>query len=150
MIVAVEAAVDAVIFAIVCDVERRKEIDRIAKVLACFKLCFLRHLFKERGGGRRKQSLEIFNGASVAFKGSLYVTGCVLAKVYGIHMAHNLVVDVGLDDFHALHVFHVICAGTGVGLDAVLAFQSLRRQSVGINKITFVVIFFFRHKNSTT
>lgn len=48
VIVAVEAAVNAVVFAIVGNVKRGEKIDCVSKVPAGFSLCFLGHLFKER------------------------------------------------------------------------------------------------------
>ena len=53
VVVAVETAIDAVVFAVVCDVERRKEVDVIAEMAASLNLCLGGHLFEERSRCRR-------------------------------------------------------------------------------------------------
>ena len=51
VVVAVEAAIDAVVFAVVGDIERRKEIDVVAEMLAGFDFGLGGHLFQVGSGG---------------------------------------------------------------------------------------------------
>ena len=52
MVVAVEAAVDTVVFAVIRDIKRRKHVNRIAEMLSGFLLRSLRHFFDKRLGRR--------------------------------------------------------------------------------------------------
>ena len=65
-VVAVEAAVDTVVFAIVGDVQRGEHLHRVAEMLARLHLCALRHLFKEGRGSRGEQRGEVLGLEHIA------------------------------------------------------------------------------------
>ena len=122
VIVAVETAIDAVVFAVVCNIERRKEIDVIAKMATRLNLCLGSHLFKERSCCRRKQSLEVFNRACVVLQGKLHIACGVLGSIIAIKCIENLVADVGVNHFHSRQVFHDVRTDRRICFNSVLAF----------------------------
>ena len=94
MVVAVEPTIDAVVFAVVRDIERREQINVVAKVTTCFNFRLGSHFFEERGSGRRKQSLEIFNRTCIVLQSEFHVTCGVLGSVVTIKCGENLVANV--------------------------------------------------------
>jgi len=141
VIVAVESAIDAVVFAVVCDVERSEQINVVAKMATRLNLCLGCHLFEERSGCRRKQSLEVFDSAGVVLQRKLYVAGGVLGIIEVVGLRKHLVADVRLDDFHSWQVFHDVCTDRRIVFDPVLAFKRCRRKVTGIKKV--IVVFSF-------
>ena len=81
MVVAVETAVDAIVLAVVGDVDWRKEIDVVAKMLAGLDFRLGGHLFQVGGCSGGEQGLEIFQGAGLVFQSPLYILAGVLAVV---------------------------------------------------------------------
>ena len=54
-VITVESAVYAIIFTVICDIERCKYVNGISEMLSCFVSCLLRHFFKKRFGSRGEQ-----------------------------------------------------------------------------------------------
>ena len=52
VIVAVETAVNAVILAVVGDIQRSEQIDGVAEMLLCLQSCLSRHFLQKRLSGR--------------------------------------------------------------------------------------------------
>ena len=110
VIIAVKSAVNAVVLAVVGDIQRSEQIYGIAEMLLGLKLRTLSHLLKERLRRRRKQCLEILNSAGLMVESCIDVTGSILRIIIVLHLSHNFVHNVGLYTLHAFHVLHVICA----------------------------------------
>ena len=145
MVVAVEPAIDAVVLAVVRDVERREEIDVVAEVFAGFDFRLGGHLFQVRGCGGGEQSLKIFQGAAFVFQGALHVFAGVLAVIVIFGFRENLFGNVRLDDFHAGQIVHYISAGAGVVFNAVLFRESTFRKVSGIEQVVVVFSFAFHY-----
>ena len=68
LVMTVETAVNAVIFAVIGDIQRREHLHRVAEMLARFRLCALCHLFKERQRRGRQQCAEVLRRENVLAK----------------------------------------------------------------------------------
>ena len=134
VVVAVEAAVDAVVLAVVGDIQGGEEIDRVAEVLAGLQSGPGRHLLQEGLGGGRQEGLEVLDGAGIVLQGGLHVGGGVGRGVIGLHLAYDLVHHVGVDPLHIGQVSHVVCPGGGVGLQPVLFGLGLGGKVAGAHK----------------
>ena len=141
VVVAVEPAIDAIVFAVVRDVERREEIDVVAEVLARLDFRLRGHLFQVRGGGGRKERLEVFERAAFMFERALHVLAGVLGVIEVFGFGEDLVGDVRLDDFHAGQIIHDVRAGARIRLYAVLLRESAFRKVSGIKQV--IVVFSF-------
>ena len=108
IIIAVEAAVNAVVLAIIGDIQRSEQVDRIAEMLLSLKTCLLRHLLQERLCCWGKEGFEVLNGAVVMGQRSPYVSGSIAVVVVAVHLPQNLVHNVGLYLLHSLHVLHMV------------------------------------------
>jgi len=141
VVVAVKAAIDTVVFAVVRNIERSKQINVVAEVTTRLDFSLGGHFFEERCCGGRKQSLEVFDGASVVLQGELHIAGCVLGVIEVVGLRKHLVADVGLDDFHSRQVFHDVRTDRRIVFNPVLAFKRSRRKVTGIKKV--IVVFSF-------
>ena len=107
-VVAVKAAVDTVIFAVIRDVQRCEHIYRVSEVLARFKTRPLCHLFQKRFGGRGKEGFEILNRAGFMFKRGFNILCSVLCVVVGLHLRDDVLTHVGFNNLHSFHIFHMV------------------------------------------
>ena len=107
-VVAVETAVDAVVFTVVCDVERSKHIDGISEMFPCLLLCLLRHLFQMRKRGGREKRRKIFRGEAVFVKRTDDILFRVFVVVVLVHGGEHPIHHVGIDDFHVRKICHMI------------------------------------------
>ena len=60
-------------------------------------------------------------------------------------MGEHLVLDIGVDDLHSLHVFHMVRAEGRILFQTVLSRQYFGRQCVTVDKIDLI---FFIHSRS--
>ena len=134
LIVTVETAVYAVVFTVVGNVERCKEIDGIAKMLARFQPRLLCHFFQERFGGRGEQRLEILNGAGGVLQRGFDVLCRVFTVIVIIHLRDDAFADVGFDLFHSGQVFHVVFAAGRIGFQTVFLLQRFGREFFRIDE----------------
>ena len=104
----VETAINAVIFAVIGDVQRREHLHRVAEMLACFGLCALRHLLKERQRRGRQQCAEVLRRENILAKRTQYVSRRIGIRVIGVHAGNDLVLHLGADVVHTRLVLHVI------------------------------------------
>ena len=141
VVVAVEPAIDAIVFAIVRNVERREKVDVVAEVLARLDFRLRGHLFQVRGGGRRKERLEVFERAAFMFQRALHVLAGVLGVIVVLGLREDLFANVRLDDFHAGQVIHDVGAGARIGFDTVFLGERTFRKVSGIEQV--VVVFSF-------
>ena len=109
-VVAVEAAVDAVIFAVVGEVDRREQVHCIAEVAARHAVGLLGNLFQEGQGGRGQEGHEVVRFQVLLGQGRLDVAGRVVFVVEGVMIEQDLVEHIRVEDFHARQVFHVVNA----------------------------------------
>ena len=93
IVVAVKAAVDAVIFAVVGDIKRGEQIDGITEMFTCFCLCPLCQLFQKWCCGRREQCGECFRRQVILKQGLFHVVrrinSFVVSCTGGQHLFHN-------------------------------------------------------------
>ena len=108
LVVTVETAVNAVIFAVIGDIQRREHLHRVAEMLARFGLCALRHLLKERQRRGRQQCAEVLRRENVLAKRTQYVSRRIGIRVIGVHAGNDLVLHLGADVVHARLILHVI------------------------------------------
>ena len=141
VVVAVEPAIDAVVFAVVRDVERREKIDIVAEVLARLDFRLRGHLFQIRSGRRRKKRLKIFERASFVFQSALYVLAGIFGIIEIFGLREHLVGNVRLDDFHAGQIIHYISTGTRIVFKAVLLGKRPFREIPGIKQVIIVFSF---------
>ena len=121
VVVAVEAAVNAVVLAVVGDVKGGEEVDRVAEVLLVSSRARWAIRSERAPPPAGEQGLEVLDGAGLVGQGGLHVPGGVSVRLVGVHLGHDLVHHVGLDALHAGQVGHVVRAAGGVGLQLVLA-----------------------------
>ena len=141
VVVAVEAAVDAVVLTVVGDVQGREEVDRVAEVLPGLQPGPLGHLLQKRLRRRGEQGFEVLDGAGLVVQGRLHVPGGVPLRVVGVHLGDHLVHHVRLDALHAGEIGHVVRAAGGVRLQPVLDLQCLGAQELGVHKKLVFLIF---------
>ena len=108
LVVAVEAAVNAVVFAVICDVERREHLHRVAEMLARFHLRTLRHLLEKRQGRRRQQRREILGREDVLAERPQNVSRGIGIRVVGVHARDDLILNFRADVVHARLIGHVV------------------------------------------
>ena len=108
LVMTVKTAVNAVIFAVIGDVQRREHLHRVAEMLARFGLCALRHLLKERQRRGRQQCAEVLRRENVLAKRTQYVSRRIGIRVIGVHAGNDLVLHLGADIVHTRLVLHVI------------------------------------------
>ena len=142
VVVTVETAVNTVVLAVIGNVDGGKNIDRVSKVIPGQDLCLARHLLEKWSGGRGEQCLEILNGAALITERPHHVLRIVAGGVIVLHLSEDLVLDVGVDDLHSLHIFHVIRSEGRILLQTVLSRQHFGRQRVTVDKIDLI---FFIH-----
>ena len=136
MVVAVEAAVDTVVFAVIGDVQGGEEIDGVAEVAAGLQPRPGGHLLQEglsRGG---EEGLKILHGAGLVVQGGPHILGGIAGGVIGLHLSDHLVPDVGVELFHAGQILHVALPGGGIGLQLVLSGQGLGREKFRVHQKT--------------
>ena len=126
MVIAVETAVHTVIFTVVGDVQRCKQVYRVAKMFAGLDPGFLCHLLQERLSGRGEQSLEILDRTGVVIQSSPNIPRGILGVIVAFHLGHDLTADIGFNDFHSRHVLHMIPAAGRVCFQPMLFLQSRR------------------------
>ena len=114
LVMAVEAAVNAVVFAVICDVERREHLHRVAEMLARFQLRTLRHLLEERQGGRRQQRREILGRENVLAERAQNVSCGIGIRVVGVHARDDLILDFRSDVVHARLIGHMVGLGGNI------------------------------------
>ena len=142
VVVAVEAAVDAVVLAVIGDVEWREEVDRVAEVTARLAARALRHLLQERQGGRREQRLEVLDRARLVVEGALGVEDRVGARVVVVHGRDDRLAHSRVDLLHVGPVGHRVGAARGVRLEAVLLSECRLTELIRIDEeIVFLVLF---------
>ena len=134
VVIAVEAAVNAVILAVVGDVQRGKQVNGVAEVLAGFQPGTLRHFLQKGLGGRGEEGLQILNGAGFVLQRRPDVLGGVLGGVVGVHLGEHHVPDIGINLFHPRQILHVAFPAGRVGFQPVLFFQGFRGKVLGIHK----------------
>ena len=134
LVIAVETAVNAVVFAVVGNVEGREKINGVAEVLACFQPRLLCHFFQKRFGGGGEQRFEILNGTGGVLQGGFYILRRVSAVIVVIHPGNDVFTDIGINLFHSRQVFHVIFSAGRIGFQAVFLFQCLGRELFRIDK----------------
>ena len=54
------------------------------------------------------------------------MAGCVFGIIERIHLRHDLLTDIGFNNFHAREIFHVAFTAGGVCFQSVLLLQSSR------------------------
>ena len=143
IVIAVESAVDTVILAVVGDIDRREDVDRIAEMVLRLLLRPSCHPLQEGGRRRRKQRLEILDAAGISAQGPLHVPCGVGRRIIILHLRKDPVLDIRFNNFHALHIGHVVRAEGRVLLQTVLSGQCLRRKCVAVYKIN---LGFFIHR----
>ena len=125
VVVAIEAAVDAVVFAVIGDVQGGEEIDGIAEVAAGFQTGPGGHLLQKGLCGRGEKGLKVLHGAGLMVQGGPHIPGGIAGGVIGLHLSDHLVPDVRLELLHAGQILHVALPGGGAGLQLVLPGQGL-------------------------
>ena len=65
-------------------------------------------------------------GQKVVVESSTNITGSIDGIIKRIHLRHNLLTDIGFDDFHARQIFHVILTTGWVCFQSVFFLQSSR------------------------
>ena len=108
---AVKTAVDAVILAIIGNIQRRKHLHRVAEVLARLSLRALRHLLEEGCRRGRKQRGEVLRSEHILVQRTLDIGGGVAVRVVSVHTGDDLVLDLRADVVHARLVSHVVGLG---------------------------------------
>ena len=108
LVMTVETAVNAVIFAVIGDIQRREHLHRVAEMLARFRLCALCHLFKERQRRGRQQCAEVLRRENVLAKRTQYVSRRIGIRVIGVHAGNDLVLHLGANVVHARLILHVV------------------------------------------
>ena len=108
LVVAVKAAVDAVILAVVGNIQRGEHHHRIAEVLAGFLLSPVCHFLQKGVGGRRQQRGEIIRGEHVFLQRPAHISGGIAVKVTFIHFGNDRVLNFGADLLHSGLVLHMI------------------------------------------
>ena len=145
VVVAVEAAVDAVILAVVGDVERREEVDRVAEVAARLAARALGHLLEKRQGGRREQRLEVLDGAGLVLERALDIEDGVGTRVVIVHGRDDRLAHGRVDLLHVGPVGHRVRAARGVHLKPVLLGERRLAELIRVDK---EIIFLIRHHNA--
>ena len=105
-IMAVEAAVNAVIFAVVGDIQRRKKGDVIAEVTLALDLCGTGNLLQKRQSGRRKQGREVLGCTLAVSEGCKHVCFRIFIIIVSGAGSLHLIENIGVDNFHALLILH--------------------------------------------
>ena len=90
-VVAVETAVNTVVFTVVCNVNGCEHVNTVAEMFPGFCLGCLSDFFQERKGGRREQCLKIFHGAVLMSQRALDVCGGKCVIIVGLHGRDDLV-----------------------------------------------------------
>jgi len=108
LVMTVKTAVNAVILAVIGDIQRCEHLHRVAEMLARFRLCALRHLLKERQRRGRQQCAEVLRRENVLAKRTQYVSRRIGIRVIGVHAGNDLVLHLGADIVHARLVLHVV------------------------------------------
>ena len=85
-IVTVEAAVNAVVAAVIGDIQRCEQIDRIAEMTSGITLGAFRHLFENGFCGGREQRLEVVDAADGGRQRSSDIPRRIGRIVVGIHL----------------------------------------------------------------
>ncbi len=85
-IVRVEPAVDAVVGAVVGDIQRGVELYGAPKAPLRHLLCLDGHRSEVRFGRRRDEGLEVFEAYTLALQGSLHILGGVLQEACAIFL----------------------------------------------------------------
>ena len=128
VVVAVEAAVHAVIFAVVGDVKGREEIHRVAEVAAGLHPGPLGHFLQKGLRRRGQEGLEVLQRAGLVLQRRPHVPGGVGGAVVAVHLLHDLPADVRFDLLHAGQVLHGVFAAGRVVFQTVLFRQRRLRQ----------------------
>ena len=141
-VVAVEAAVDAVVLAVVRDVEGREDVHRVAEVADGLSAGALGHVFEEGGCGRGKKRLKILHRAALVLEGAARVRRRVAGRVVRRHRRAHAVLEVGVDHLHAGQIRHRVGAARGVALKLVLSREGGGREAVRVEDevVTFRLV----------
>ena len=107
-ILAVESAVDALVFAIVGDVQRCENQHVVAEVLLPFCLGTLCHLFQKRLGCRREQRRKVLERQILLAQCCFHLCSGVVLRLILFSRLNDTREDVGVDLFHARLKFHGI------------------------------------------
>ena len=142
MVIAVKSTVHTVIFAVICNIQRRKEIHGVSEMPSCLHAGPLGHFLKKRLCRRRKQSFKILHGAGFMIQRSPYIRSCVSRIVIAFHLIHNVTAHLRFNLFHPGQIFHMIFPKGRICLQTVLFFQSFFRKILRIYK---KLIFHFTH-----
>ena len=110
MVMAVETTVNAVVFTVIGDIKRRKEIYTVSEVFPGFSPRSLCHLFQERFRGGRQKRCEILRCPCVMGQCSQYVCFCITVIVIAVHGTYHFIHNIRIQSFHTLHIFHMICS----------------------------------------
>ena len=105
-ILAVEAAVNALVFAVVGDVQRCEQQHIVAEVLFPFFLCPPSHLFQKRLCRRGEQCRKILERQHIFSQCRLYLFGCILFRLICRSGSDHMVKNVRIDLLHVGLIFH--------------------------------------------
>ena len=109
-IVGVEAAVDAVVVAVVGKINRREDGNVGTEMAARHDVGLLGHLFQIRSGGRRQEGHEVPRFQVLLIQGPFDVLGRIVFVMEGVVVFRHFVEHVRIKDFHARKIGHVVNA----------------------------------------
>ena len=121
VVITVEATVNAVVLAIVCNIKRCEDIDRISKMILRDLLCFPCHLFQIRCCCRWQQCLKVLDRTALMWQRTFYICRSIGIIVICIHSRKYFVLDIRIDHLHAFHIFHMICPERCILFQTMLA-----------------------------
>ena len=109
IIITVKSAVHAVILAVICQIQRREQVDRIAKMPARFLLCLCRHFFQMRQCSRGQQRLEIFHAARFPPQCPAHICIGITAVIIALHLSQHFFHNIRRNALHAFQICHMVC-----------------------------------------
>ena len=147
IIIAVEPAVNAVVLAIIGNVQWCENINGISKMIFGNLFCFSRHLLQIRCCRRRQECLKILNGTGFMRKCPLYICCRIGIVVKFIHGFSHFILDIRLNDLHAFHIFHMVGTEGRVLFQTMFSLQCCWRQFITVYKIYLI---FFIHDSDAS
>ena len=110
VVVAVEAAVNTVIIAVIRDVKRREYVDRVAEVTPRLLLGTPRHALQKGRGGRSKERREVLDAAPLVRESTLDVGGAVSGRIVLRCRRKHLFAHIGINPLHIARIRHDVRA----------------------------------------
>ena len=107
-VVAVEPAVDAVIFAVVGNVKRGEKIDGVAELPPGLPLGGFGHLFQKRLGSQGEKRGKIFRSAVRMGKRTPHICRGIPAVIIVFHGREDLFHHIGFEYLHAGEIGHLV------------------------------------------